>query len=888
MIGRERELAALTDLRRELGKAHGALALVAGEAGIGKSRLLRAFAEGTRSARARLAIAQCRPFGDQPYGPIRELLEGFTSGRVTIAPADSQRAQHTRLVDAILTASERHALIGVVEDFHWADRGTASVIGLLAEQLATKRILLVVSYRNDELHEGHPLFVQLGELMRNRNARKIEIRPLTARQTGELIDETLADYAENVSRQTRRDIARASEGNPFFTEELLKDAVDRERLKRDNDLPTSVRAAILHRMEPLDERDREVLTQAAVIGRRFSGALLAQTLNATFESLLPALQRARRCQLVEETEEPDTFRFRHALTREAIYDDLLAAQRRPLHRRIAEALERAGGEAALEALAYHWWACGDREKALLYGERAGDRALQLYEYWGAADAYERTLRLLEPSSRDAARVHEKIGTTYFRAGLMDRAVEHYAPAWEFFKSTRDDPTFLFRLTRNVAGALFNDGRNAEALALWREALPAIAACGDRRIEDLSRVTFATYLIDDGEVEETLRTLEAVDDDAVGVHVESALYFWSVKAMANAYRGDRQEVRRALERLCAIPRERPMLGPLVDALGEAGMTALYIGEREGARRCLEGALDLCVRMKSSAMLLADTLLANAFERVLAGDHARARELHGEALQHIAETKVSWYRAWTIALWLAPPMGSPETRDAPDEAAVRGALRTGKVQLYGPLVASFAQSLLARGDTATARALTHDAVIAAATTRSLGSFPLTVVAARICEPVWSAQVKALAARDAVCGEATAATAQLVDAILERRFGDRADAARLARAAADGFARVGWPVFEAEALHEAHAEATPSDDGGGEVARLLSARELDVARRVANGKSNREVAADLIVSVKLVEKLLSSIYRKLGLRSRSELAARFPQLESHETFQIQHRFR
>lgn len=888
-IGRHRELQFLVGLRREAAKAHGGIALVAGDAGVGKSRLIREFLTGTNAARGRVAIAQCRPFGSRPYGPILDLLKAFAPESADIGPAESQHAQHGMLVDGVLQASDKHALIGVVEDFHWADLGTAAVLTLLSEALANRRVLLVVTYRSDELHAEHPLYIPLGTLLRSQAVRRLELAALSGRESAELIDAALDGLAANVSRQTRRDIARVGEGNPFFTEELLKGTVDRDFGGWvGSSLPTTVRAAILQRIEPLDARDRQILTQAAVIGRRFDCDLLAQTLDTTFESLLPTLQRARRCQLVEETDEARIFRFRHALTREAVYDDLLAAQRRPLHEGIAVALEAAGGEGAVDDLAYHWWASGDRAKALQYGERAGDAALALFEHRGAIAAYERTLALLDAAGRDAARVNEKIGTSYYRAGLMDRAIDHYAPAWEFFRDTRDDPTFLFRLTRNMCGAMYNDGRAPEALAFWTEALKVIVACGDARVADLARVTYATYLIDDGQVDETLAILRTVDERRLADDPELAISFLGATCVASAFQGDRVRLRAAVGRLCTMPMERSLLGPFNDAAGESGMAALIVGDTASARRCLSAGLDACIAFKSTAMLLADTLLSNAFERTFAGAYAEARSMYARALALVGETKVSWYRAWFVAMWIGAATGDPALlADAPDRAGIDMAIQTGKAQIFGPLVAIYARLLNGNGGSEAARVLLRQALTASAgTTLSLGTFPLIIVAAQLCDASDVDAVRALGSRDAAKGAAPAAAADLADAILIRRFGKPDEAIAAAKRAAEGFATIGWPYFESLAQDEAgevtaarelrarigHREPqVPQTTGEDGVRALLNGRAFEIARLVASGRSNREVAETLFVSVKLVEKHLSSIYRKLGVRSRGQLAAR-----------------
>jgi DNA-binding CsgD family transcriptional regulator len=882
-VGRHDELRFLADRRRELGKTHGGIALIGGEAGIGKSRLVREFLAATSNARGRVAIGQCRPFGSRPYGPILELLETLAPQTAIIEPADSRYAQHRALVDALLKCAEKHALICVVEDLHWADDGTLNVLTLLAESLATRRVLVVGTYRTDDLHADPVRYNALGSLMRKESVWPVALIPLGSRDASDLIDGALEGHPIAVSRQTRRDVLRGGEGNPFFTEELLKSAVDNAYERRhDRSFPTTVRAAILQRLEPFEDGDRRILTQAAVIGRRFDGELLAQTMNAQLENLLPALQRARRCQLVEETSAAHIFRFRHALTRDVILDDLLAAQRRPLHARIAAVLEERLDDRDIDALAYHAWASGDREKALRYGERAGDLALRVNEYAGAISAYERTLPLLAEDGSDAARVHEKIGTAYYRSGLMDRASEHYAPAWNFFKSARADAAVLFRLARNAAGALYNDGRPGEALALWTEAVPVVAAAGNQDVTDLARVTHAQYLVDDGDVDSAQAVLAQIDLQRVGEQPELAVTYWGAACVAFALRGDMRQLKEAAGKLCSIPRTRSLLGPINDALGEAGMAALHAGASICARRCLEASLELCRSMRSSEMLLSDTLLNCALERLLAGDYAEARKLHSEALALLAETKVTWYRAWVVGILMGIETNDRSLQSRqPDAASVDAAFATGKAPIFGPLSASLARVLCDRGDSALARALLRRAVDAAScASSSVGTFPLIVVAAELCDRDDASAIDQLGARDAAKGPALQAAADLARAILAVRFAfetasdhgvglvTRAD---LATRAAELFAVVGWPRYEeqARALLERFEGSTPP--AAPPKQPVLTTREFEIARLVASGLANREVAGSLFVSVKLVEKQLSSIYRKLGIRSRSQLTNR-----------------
>ena len=159
-----------------------------------------------------------------------------------------------------------------------------------------------------------------------------------------------------------------------------------------------MRATLIERLRPLDERERSVLAHAAVIGRRFQLALLAATLAVPEHAVIPALRRARELQLIEDQGNGE-FRFRHALTREAIYGDFLDVEVRPLHRAIGIVLENASIAPTVESLAYHWWAAGDAERTARYNELAGDAAAHVYAHEDAIAAYERGLAAAAPAKR---------------------------------------------------------------------------------------------------------------------------------------------------------------------------------------------------------------------------------------------------------------------------------------------------------------------------------------------------------------------------------------------------------------------------------------------------------------------------------------------------------
>ncbi len=893
-IGRRRESEFLIARRRDLARGHGGIVLVRGDAGIGKSRLLREFLEATGNARGRVAAGRCRPYASRPYEALLDVLEGFGSPAAALIPAASQDEQRRRIVDALLDCSSRHACVAVVEDLHWADRETVGALAQLAERIATRRLLVVATYRGHDVHDDHPLLGAIGALRRERAVAEIELEPLARGETARFIEAALEGAGE-LPAEVRLAVATVAEGNPFFIEELLCSALDRVGTRRaERPWPETVRAAIGERLAHLDAADRAILAHAAVIGRYFDVDLLADALGTESAALLPALARARALQILEETSDPATFAFRHAITREVTYEEQLAARRRPLHRRIATAIEAHGvNDRTLGALAYHWSAAGDREKALVYGERAGDDAQSVHEYDGAIACYERTLALLDPRGADALRVTTKIASSFFRSGRMDHATAWYRTAWRSLPQPDADAAFVFRLARDLASALFNDGRPHEALDFWNEAIGVLVAAGDVAVADLARASYATFLADAGRIAETAAVLAAIAPESLEAEPRTALAFSSASCVLSARRGDVGALRAAADGLCALGERLARTVLTSNDIGEAGMAALYCGVTEVSKRCMQLAVDNALAFNASPVTVCDLLLARAIVHEACGEYVTARAAFDRARTTLADMKLDQFFFAQTALALGLAQNDAQLLAcAPDRRLLDEAIATGKAPIFGPLAAFWARFLAARGALDDARAVALRAVDAAlASGDAFGSFPLALSAAAVCAPPHARRVLELCARDGT-GPAPAATRSLAAAVLARRFAS-GDPVPDARRAAEGFAAVGWPLYEAaarelagdpagaraarerigyrgEAIVPAGAEpiAASDDPFGG----ALTARELTIARLVAGGSTNREVALALHVSVKLVEKHLSAVFRKLGLRTRGQLAARF----------------
>ena len=407
---------------------------IAGDAGLGKSRLISEFCQSIAYSRWRTAQAACREFGGRPYGPLLDALSSVDSSAPQLT-AESKLQYFEAIVERFATIASRQALVVVIEDLHWADAATLDLLAHFGSRVQRMRILILASFRPDALPAKHPAAAGIAKVGHASQGGRIDLAPLEGLELQAFIDAALSGL--NLSDEKRRAVALAGEGNPFFTEELLKNAVQENTEPRGRDdelMPLSVRTTLLERLRPFEGDDRRIISQAAVIGRTFTLDLLAAVTDADPESLVPILRRGRDFQLIEELE-PNLFRFRHGLTREAICGDFLRTELRPLHRRIALTLENApAGERSIEALAYHSWAAGEAELSTRYNERAGDLARKVHAYDDAIAFYDRAL---EPDGIDtfaAGMLLEKIANLRLVKGERQESKATYDAAADAFRA----------------------------------------------------------------------------------------------------------------------------------------------------------------------------------------------------------------------------------------------------------------------------------------------------------------------------------------------------------------------------------------------------------------------------------------------------------------------
>jgi DNA-binding CsgD family transcriptional regulator len=960
LIGRAVELAELEAALRDAAEGRPSLAFVAGESGVGKSRMVAELARRSRDGGARVAVGECVELGDEelPYAPIVSVLRGLARehdpvldelpagvraelaallpelGGEARAAGEATQGQ-PRLFEALLTLLD---LLGreqpfalVLEDIHWADRSTRAFLVFLARSLWTERVLVVATYRSDELHRRHPLRPLLAELERDPRARRIELARLTRDELADLLADILGGAPDD--ELVERLYAR-SEGNPLFTEELLA-----ARLDGRGGLPTTLRDALMVRIERLSEPAQDVLRVLSA-GRRLSHAVLAEASGLGAAELRAVVREAAESNVIV-ADARGRYQFRHALLREVVHDDLLPGEHAELHLALARALEHQAEETGEDALitagiAHHYLSAGAQREALAASVRAADAAERVHAHGEAGALLERALDLW-PRVPDAEA----------RAGC-DRG----------------------ELVRRASRALINDGAYGRAEALLRGALAEVDEAADPRsaadlLELQSRALWSLGRASESR-DSIARAVSLLPEDD---HSPERARILARQAKAAMLQGRFSEALPAAEAAFGAAQHAHADGPLADALNAMGHSQILLGEVEDGTARLREAIAISPRGFERTSAWAN--LADALHLV-----GRSQEGLAAAEQGLADTAgegrtSDWLSLtlldirWALGDWEAARAALPprdkrhigmtlayvetlraamaladaehdEARASLDRAAevVQGSREPQFLGWFGSLRGELERRC---GDLAAARAAIDDGLDAiefcsedlpriallsetgaaieadaAQRARDLGDeagereaigraegFEMRAEACadevRPVEVARLATVRAHLARargaadpalDAAAADAwravarpyPVAIAQLRRAETLVEQGERdAAAAQLADvlAAADA---LGAPWLRAEAeglsgrarLPLPTVDEAPPPEAAGEDPFGLTPRERQVLALLADGATNREIGAQLFMAEKTASVHVSRILAKLDVRSRTEAAA------------------
>ena len=842
----------LLELSRLLGEAEegrGRLAFLGGEAGIGKTALVRRFGEMVRD-RTPLLVGGCDPLTTpRPLGPLLDVADHLPGASLRLAEGKDPLF---RDVLAALSGGPRTQVL-VFEDVHWADEATLDLLRFLARRIDAHRALLIATFRDDEVGDRHPLRLVLGDVATAPGVRRLTLPPLSP--------ESVRALAAG-SGIPADELFRHTGGNPFFVTEIL--AAGGEWL------PATVRDAVLARAARLPQPVREVLEAAAVIGVRSEPWLLERVAGGDPAAVEACLASGTL------TVQEDAYAFRHELARDAVLGSVLPHRRAELNRLVLEAL-RGGGRAAEPArLAHHAEQAGDAAAVLAYAPAAARLAAELSAHREAAAQYARALRFagaLPPEER---------------AALLERYCSECAVTGQYPEAVR-------------AGE--------EVVRISRER-------GDRRKEGEVLAQLATHLVVLGrnaEAEEASRDAIAILEPlAPGRELADAYAGQSALRMLN--RDNAQAVAWARKAL-AIAEPAGFVETRIQAYNRLGTALLLLGDEEG-RAVLERSRELAVRtgahpyvalaygnLGSVAGELYDPALAERYLRE-GMEYASAREIDStgtymrawyalvlfyqgrwdqaerEAGAVLGRPSTSGISRITATLALGRVLarrGDPRARAVLDEALAL-ALPTGTLQRVGPARIARAEAAWLAGDLERVRTEAGAALDLALQKRHpwmAGEllFWLAQTGERVEPPEWIAPPFALQIAGA-----------WADAAEEwRRRGCPYEAAQALDgagdpegllAALDEFDRLGARPAAQRArrrLRQLGVRGVPR--GPRPSTRVapagLTRREAEIARLLAEGLRNSEIARRLFLSPKTVDHHVSGVFAKLGVHTRGEAA-------------------
>ncbi|MDQ8701944.1 AAA family ATPase [Streptomyces sp. LHD-70] len=506
-VGRTGEFAVLRAALARAAAGEPQSLLLAGEAGVGKTRLVEEFGAEARRAGAVVAVGGCVEIGADglpfaPFSTALRALRGLLPDEVAAAAAGREEelarllpelgepgsapprgSRHdeeamARLFELTVRLLERIAaertVVLVVEDLHWADASTRHLLAYLFRALRGGRLVVIATYRADDVHRRHPLRPLLAELDRLRTVERIELPRFTRAEVRRQVTGMLASEPDEALVDM---VFERSDGNAFFVEELV--------CARDEDgpgtLPDSLRDLLLVRVEALPEQAQRVTRIVAEGGSTVEYELLAEVARLAEDDLLEALRAAVGENLLLASADGAGYRFRHSLVREAVSDDLLPGERSRLNRRYAEALEadpglvRAGERAT--RLASYWYAAHDAAKALPAVLHASVEARRRHAYAEQLRLLERAMELWEDVPDEVhARLRPSEFTEGFRPPLSPRG-GHGAAAEAESDGASGPLRFLDLLAEAVvAGRLC--GERETALKITKRALRLLGDDGD--------------------------------------------------------------------------------------------------------------------------------------------------------------------------------------------------------------------------------------------------------------------------------------------------------------------------------------------------------------------------------------------------------------------------
>ncbi|MGA9721715.1 MAG: AAA family ATPase [Candidatus Binatus sp.] len=467
MVGRERELTSLLSGLDDAAARRGRLVLISGEPGVGKTRMADEVAAAADVRRMAIMVGHCSEHDEAvAYLPFVEILENFVDRasnadtlRVALGeqaselarlipklknilpelpppldlpPAQARRHLFNCFFDFVARIASQRPTLMILEDLHWADDSTLSLLDHLTQRLSDLPLMVIGTYRDAELNVTHELAKTLEDLLRGRLSTRVRLTGLPCEEVGAMLNVL---SGKSAPAAVVAEIFAETEGNPFFVEELFRHLEEENRLYDsagqfrsaleigELDAPPSVKLVVARRLARLNDLTQKVLATAAVSGRFFSFEILQASNGADADSILEQVEEAEKAGLVFPVAESSKvrFMFSHELIRQAVLSSLSAVRRQRLHLEVAEAIERtcAAGSGSTFAgslddhiaeLAHHYVQAADARMGAHYLRRAGEQALGRAAYPEAEARLTQGLALLGSVPADESRDREELAS----------------------------------------------------------------------------------------------------------------------------------------------------------------------------------------------------------------------------------------------------------------------------------------------------------------------------------------------------------------------------------------------------------------------------------------------------------------------------------------------
>ncbi len=932
-VGREEELAALSESFDEARKGKVTAVLLGGEAGVGKTRLVQRFADRCAADGAHVLFGGCVELSTEglAYAPftaaLRQLVrEQGPAAIAALLPEGAERdlarllpefgepngdgetdTGRARLFEQFLTLLERlsdsRPTVLVIEDIHWADRSSRDLIAFLSRNLHIPQVLIVMTYRSDDLHRQHPLRPVLAELGRVHGVHRLDLPRLSRDEVAQQMTGILGKVPEYGSVEQ---VYERSEGIPLFVEALLECGVDCT-------FPESMQDLILGSVERLPEETQRVLRIAAAGGLRVGHALLAAVSGLSDVELETALRPAIAGNVLQVADNR-AYVFRHSLIREAVHEELLPGEHQRLHARYAEEISRdrtlvPPGRAPVE-LAHHWYGARNDLWALISAWEAAQKSFKAFAYTEAVPLLERVLMLwdrvpdaAERIGADHTAVLERAAEAANAGGEVDKGMKFVKAALSQLDETRE-PGRVAQLIVRRAWFKTSKGQMGVIEDL-RHALRLVPEDTLDQAEVLNPLSRQLMLR--GEIEEAsqaigegLRLAREHGDRCLEADLLLNL------ALGHSLNGELESTIMVNEQALEIGRQEGSGRIITRAIGNNIDALIDIGRSEEAVRLSEQGWAIAKqfgRLRGSGLFIKNNW-AEALESL--GRWDEAIEMVETALSHGPHLKTRYCLLRVRAdiglargeLQLVESILSEigvlkdRAEDWVQDNTVNARLHIGWHLLKGEPGAALAVA-------ERVLSLPRQSSKAMLGWRLLALLSVVCDAAEATEPERAAAVRAHAAE-------VAAELSVIGPVVEAyRLSYNGDF----DAAAAGWERLKRPHNQAKALLRAAAAAARNGDregaatrlkaalplaqdlratplieeiealsrrvGGGlqpaqEPSELLTPRELEVLRLVTLGRTNRDIAAELFISAKTVSVHVSNILAKLGVTTRGEAAA------------------